>query len=64
VSGRQAFACALDLTATARHHGLELAARMTMVAVTDKALRIRESRAKICTPFELDETLCRTDIVS
>lgn len=29
-----------------------------MVAVTDKALRIRESREKICSPFELDETLC------
>ncbi len=29
-----------------------------MVAVTDKSIRIRESRAKICAPFELDETLC------
>ena len=29
-----------------------------MVAVTDRALRIRESREKICSPFELDETLC------
>jgi hypothetical protein len=29
-----------------------------MVAVTNKALRIRESREKICRPFELDETLC------
>jgi hypothetical protein len=29
-----------------------------MVAVTDRALRIRESREKICPPFELDETLC------
>ncbi len=29
-----------------------------MVAVTDKTVRIRESREKICPPFELDETLC------
>jgi hypothetical protein len=29
-----------------------------MVTVTDRALRIRESRDKICPPFELDESLC------
>jgi hypothetical protein len=29
-----------------------------MVAVPDRALRIRESCEKICSPFELDETLC------
>jgi hypothetical protein len=29
-----------------------------MVTVTDRALRIRESRDKICSPFELDESLC------
>jgi hypothetical protein len=29
-----------------------------MVTVTDRTLRIRESRDKICPPFVLDETLC------
>jgi 2OG-Fe(II) oxygenase superfamily len=29
-----------------------------MVAVTNRAHRIRESHEKICSPFELDETLC------
>src|SRR5262249_36497917 len=32
--------------------------RKAMVAVQDKARRIRESHAKICKPFELDESLC------
>jgi hypothetical protein len=29
-----------------------------MVAVTNRAHRVRESHEKICSPFELDETLC------